>query len=451
MKRVWRVGLVIAAAALPALLMAQVETSAGKLSLGGKIKWIWIFRAQQDQAVGASGSMGLTQAGQRWSLDGKGVDQFASANVELDLQGAVGENVSYLIELQASFNPAGGGFGGLAGVSSPGELQGSRLGVRQAKIVITDLIPMTVVTLGTFNLPLGTYQTRATNDYGLIALPLMNMARFGNAPFRQSAGPGRMFAPIGLGWQATGVDIAVKPTDTVALHLAYFNGSSNGSLKFGPGGAVTGNTNVDLDLEKSWLIKLEVNPVEGAQIGLAYLNEGWQEDQNGKAGSEKQQAQGWVINAGYRSDRLDLNADWMTMTAAHYQHGAGVWGHWQDLTWMAGQITAGVWVTEQIEILARYDWIDPNTSNNKFRTAKGGAGTYLAQNDAITVWTLGANLRVGENTELALNYLWIKEQGLPIDERKFARGKIKYGAGNDQGRRQQLDNDTFLLQLQVWQ
>jgi len=456
MKRIWQIGLVIAAVALPAMLMAQVETSVGKLSIGGKIKWMWTYQAEDSQAKGSSVntgtlSPGVPRVGQRWGLDGKGVDSFSTTNVELDIKGSVGENVAYIIELQAS---TGGGFngvaGGMGGVSNPGELSTSKVGVRQAKIVITDLIPMTTVTLGTFNLPLGSYQTRATNDWGLISLPLMNMARFGNNGNGTIGLPkSNVYGPIGLGWQATGVDICIKPADIIALHLAYFNGNSNSSF---------GNGNADGDLEKSWLIKLEVNPVEGAQIGVAFLNEGWQEDANGKNGTDEQHAQGWVVNAGYKADKLDISADWMTMTAANYQHGQGAWGHYKDLNWMAWQITAGIWVTDQIEILARYDWVDPNTSNNKFHTSKLGPYSYLARNDALTIWTLGANFRVSENAELAVNYLWIKEQGERINQRKADKVTAvgdKYGAGyvglNGHGERQQLANDTFLLQVQVWQ
>jgi hypothetical protein len=459
MKRTLLIGLVFAAVALPGLLKAQVETSVGKLSVGGKIKWMWMYQAQDDDAVGSSGTFGGTQAGQRWFFDGSGVDQFTTSNVEIDVKGAVGENVSYIIELQASFFPGGqsaiiGGLGGMKGMSSFNEIQGSRLGVRQAKIVIADLIPMTTVTLGTFNLPLGTYQTRATNDYGLILLPLMNMAVFGNA--WQGAGPGALYAPVGLGWQATGVDICVKPADIVALHLAYFNGTTNQSI-FGGGLFGAAGTNGDMDLEKSWLIKLEVMPTEGAQIGVAYLSEGWQEDVNGRAavrhtGNEQKHAHGWVVNAGYKADKLDISMDWMTMVASGYSHGKGGYNHYTDLNWMAWQITAGIWVTDQIEVLARYDWADPDTSNNKRKVgAAPGTFSYLPTNDALTIWTLGVNYRVSENAELALNYLWIKEQGLPINENDFQRGKVKYGAGNNQGRRQQLNNDTFLLQVQVWQ
>jgi hypothetical protein len=454
MKRFLLLGLVMAAAALPALLKAQVETSAGKLSIGGKVKWMWMYQTQDDKARNSS-SGGTLGPGQRWGLDGKGVDQFAASNVELDLKGSVGENVAYIIELQASFNPAGGGFGGvlggMAGVSNPGEVNGGKIGVRQAKIVITDLIPMTTVTLGTFNPPLGSYQTRATNDWGLISLPLMNLARFGNngkgtLPLKG----GNIYGPIGLGWQATGIDICLKPADVVALHLAYFNGNSNSSSV---------NGNADGDLEKSWLIKLEVMPVDGAQIGVAFLNEGWQEDTNGHGGNEQQHAQGWVVNASYRTDRLDLSLDWLNMTARNYVHGQGGWNHYEDLNWLAWQITAGIWVTDQVEILARYDWVDPDTSNNRrslkvFNPATPPNYTELARNDALTILTFGVNFRVSDNIELALNYLWINEQGLEIDQGRADKPTViddKYGAGQDRGRRQKLDNDTFLLQVQVWQ
>jgi len=428
MKKLWLIGLACVAMALPTALFAQVETSVGTLNIGGKIKWNYAYQMESGPSKGASGQ------GQRWGLDGAGVETFTTSSVELDINGTVGENVSYIIELQSSipFN--------MGGISTPGELAGSALGVRQAKILVTDLIPMTTVTLGTFNLPVGNYQPRATNDWDMILPPLMNMALWGNA-FPGSVGGG-LYGPIGLGWQATGVNFEVKPVDMLALNVSYFNGNAGNA------------PNIDLDLEKSWLIGLKLMPTEGAVIGVSWLSEGWQEStpaRNGgiKGGTEQQRATGWVVNGGYQTDQFEISVDWMTMTAGNYT--MNKYYRPRDLNWQSWQATAGVWVTDSIELLARYDWADPDTANAKRALAVGGPYSKLSKYDALTIYTLGANFRLSENAEVSANYLWIEEQGARIHNAQKPLGTAPHQTGAQQGKRQKLDNNMFLIQVQVWQ
>lgn len=228
MKKLLLVAFVIASMVVPAGLYAQVETPTGTIELGGKIKWNYIYMAEENDP----GDTDYVAP----------IESMSTTNVELDINGTVGENVSYVIELQSMVGMA-------AATSSPGEM--TTIGVRQAKIIISDLVPMTEVTLGTFNLPVGTYQNRATNDYDLILLPIGTVGLATNAV--------GAYAPLGLGWQNTGVNFAVKPMDMVQINLAIFNGNNAAP-------------NVDADLSNSYLIGLQVMPVEGAMISITAIS-----------------------------------------------------------------------------------------------------------------------------------------------------------------------------------
>jgi len=427
MKKIWLAGLIIAAMVAPSLVFAQVEVGSGAMQLSGKVKWLYAYQSEDEDAVGAgSVAPGLapTYGPQFYGFDGAGVENFATTNVEIDVNGTLGENVAYAIELQAANSSGAWG-------SNANDM--GWVGVRQAKVMFNEVIPMTTITVGTFNLPVSNYQPRATNDLDLIFLPMLNNPpnAFGN--------PGLAYAPIGLGWQATGIDVAVKPMDMVVLDLAYFNGNAGGAV------------NDDIDLEKSWLINLKVMPVEGACIAVGYLTEGWQEDLNaGAAGvdTEQQNAAGWVVSGAYIAEKLELNFDWMTMTAVDYQatkKNAAALTRIEDLTWTGYQLTAGYWITDAIEGLIRYEFIDPNTLNSKKTFLATG---WPSKYDALTVWTIGANYRVNENAEASINYLIIQEQGNDIDMNHKVGAVITPKVGN---KYQVLANDLLLIQVQVWQ
>ncbi len=403
MKKSWLVFLMIAAMVVPGVALSQVETSMGTIQLGGKIKWAYMYMPEDEASVGAG------TAGQAWGLDGKGIEQFSTPTVELDIVGTVGENVSYLIELQAG--PATS----MMWMSNPGEM--GTVGVRQAKISIADLIPMTTVDVGTFNLPVSTYQQRETNDWDLIMLPLMNVLpnQGGNA-----------YMPLGLGWQATGFDIAIKPMDMVQIDFAYFNGFAGGQ------------PNLDVDLEKSWMAGIKVFPMEGMNVEFTWLQEGWQEDlmpglvgDTSGTGTEQYNASGFVVTLGYAMERFEINADYMQMTASDYTLNAAG-NKIEDLEWMGYQVTAGYWIIDSLEIAARYEYFDPNTLNEA-----GSVNNY----DALDWITLGANYRINECAEASINYIFAGEEG----------SDINMAANNVGGKFQSLDNDMLLIQVQVWQ
>ncbi len=438
MKKFWLVGLIIAAMVVPELSRAQVQVASGTMQISGKVKWVYAYKAESEDAVGAGDTIGVGMPGQIWGMDGQGIEQFLTTNVEIDINGTLGDKVAYVIELQAAGgnnmqsmeDVVGANLGWMSGPKEMGPI-----GVRQAKMMFKDVIPMTTVTIGTFNLPVTIYQQRATNDYDLIMLPLLNIL-----PARTTlpGGAGNAtYSPMGLGWQATGVNFAIQPADMIELDVSYFNGNNGGM------------PNVDTDLEKSWLINLKVMPVEGAMISIAYLTEGWQGDRLPDAGlgTIQHNSSGYLVSGAYDNKKLEVNFDWTTNTVKDYQFYKN---KLQNLTSTGYQITAGYWVTDAIEPVVRYEFFDPNTANTKKTWAPlATIPTYYPSNyDALTVLTLGVNYRVTENSEVSANYLWITEQGDDIDIKHTSGGLPDPQVGN---KYQALANDMFLIQVQLWQ
>ncbi|MFO8057080.1 MAG: hypothetical protein R6V10_07285 [bacterium] len=425
MKKSLAAALVIASMVLPGSVFAQVETSLGSIQIGAKVKWLFAYKAEDEDAKGASDPAALSGGTTTlWGFDGAPLEQFATTNVELDINGMVGEKVEYIIEFQASaygMTPADAR-GGLTGVQS-GPAEMGTVGVRQAKIIFHDLIPYTSFTVGTFNLPLSIYQPRATNDWDLISLPLINMAPTLLGNYDADGIRGEDYAPMGLGWQATGINVAVAPIEWFEIDLSYFNGYAGG------------NPNAETDLEKSYLVNLRFLP-ENGMVSVGYLSEGWQEDTADWGGGKTQQqnASGWVASGSYEQDKFEGNFDFAMMTAEDYQLNED--GDPDDLTWMGYQVTLGYWFTKELEAVARYEWIDPNTINDK-----DAAAGEVTENDQLTWITAGLNYRVNETAEIAVNYIMRDEQGSDID----------VDAGNVGGKYQKLDNDILLIQAQVWQ
>jgi len=398
MKRLVLIGLITVAMVVPATMFAQVETSAGTLQIGGKIKWLYTYRGEDTDTVD-----GATVISNYWGSDGSPVEVFTTTNVEVDLMGTLGENVAYTIEL-ASANAL------QVLAANPNEL--GFMGVRQAVIAISNVIPSTTVYVGTGNLPLGIYQPRATNDYDLINLPLLNTTTFGDAGTVTGD-----YQVEGLGWQGTGFVFAIKPMDMIELDY----GMGNGTLG--------GGANQEADLEKSWLVNLKVMPTEGSLIAIGYLSEGWEE-----AGMGHQTASGYIVSGALASDKLEANFDWMQMTVEDYTQDDNL--DPEDLVYGGYQVTLGYWLTDAIEALVRYEFVDPNMQNDE-----DAVGT--SEYDDLTVVTVGLNYMLAENAEVALNYLLIMEPGDDIDASDDVPAvDPKY---------QVVDNDTLLIQVQVWQ
>lgn len=416
MKKIWLISIIIAAMAVPFVSSAQVEVGSGTMQIGGKIKWLYTYIGEDEDAQGMGAGTLPFIGTNYWGGNGIPVENFATTNVEIDINGVVGENVAYVIELQSAS-------GNALWASGPNDMGALGLGlgtvgVRQAYMVVSDVIPMTDVVIGTGIGPVSVYQQRATNDLDLIMLPLLNIAVGG-------ASSSGIYPPVGVGWQGTGALMAIKPMDMVELDIAYYNGVNM--------------VNLDVDLEKAWAVKLAVMPMEGAKIELAYLDEGWQEDVRGFSGNvEHQHASGYVISGQYVAEKLEANFDYLTMTGEDLtMDKKGI----ADLTWMGYQVTAGFWVTETIELLLRYEFIDPNTENDKKSIVQ-------SEYDDLTLITLGANMRLNENAEVAFNYIMTQEPGDKID---VGSGDEPYGGPTPDIKYQQIDDDIMLIQVQVWQ
>jgi hypothetical protein len=414
--------------AVPFVSSAQVEATSGAMQLGGKIKWLYIYQAESEDQVGAG-------PGQLYGFDGTAMEQFVTTNVELDIAGVLGENIAYSIILQASDytlpNQMATLNGGLSGAgSSYNELTGSQIGVRQAVIQIANVLPNTVVTVGTAAPAISTYQGRATNDWDMINLPLINMANF--------AGGGPVaYNPVGLGWQATGVAFTMTPMDSVELMLGMANGFSS-----------TPNTQIARDLEMVYGGYLKIMPSEGSAIQIGYVSEGWQENLAGTGpGTEQQNMDGYIASVSMASDQMEFTADWMEMKAVDYQPqlDKNKVPEIVDHRWTGYQVTLGVFLTEQIEALVRYELLDPNMADS-LGTLK--ATGYNSKYDELQVTTVGINYLLSDNAEVAVNYLMIAEEGKEID---MDPNKPTKNAGAGMGERQVVNNDTILVQVQVWQ
>ncbi len=393
MKKFGIVALMVTALTIPGLLLAQVETDTGSMQIGAKIKWLYIYQGRDKEATGTPNY---------WDETGNPVEDFNTSSIELGLMGDLGEKVSYLLELQAKNNNE-------KWQSSPhdmridvgGDEDGSAIGIRQAKIMVSDLIPMTTVTLGTFNLPVSNYQQRATNDWDLINLPLLNSKRFGG---RHDVKDGGLYSVYGLGWQATGVNFGVQPMDMLHIDFAYHNGYAGGQ------------PNQDVDLGKSMMLNISVAPMDALDVSLAWMNDAFTEPGIGNV-----IVSGWVLSGSYITEKIDATFDWTQSVADEYD----------DLTWTGYQLTFGYWFTDSMEGLIRYENIDPNTDQD---------------NDQLTWTTLGYNYRLNENAEVAVNYVLRDEEGDQVDRTKGDIG----GYGND-WKYNKIDNDLFLIQVQLWQ
>jgi hypothetical protein len=435
MRKILLIGLIIAAMAVPFVSSAQVEAGAGAMQISGKVKWLYTYRAEDEDALPDAPPGPIvppgTFNGNYWGMSGVPVENFATTNVEVSIAGAVGENVRYLIELQSANSNAGW----LSNAADMGAV-----GVRQAALAVSDVVPMTTVYIGTGNLPVGIYQPRATNDLDLILLPLINITT-GVSDFNGDGIADIVMAPIGLGWQATGVMLAVQPMDTVELDIGYYNGYAGGA------------PNADIDLEKSWLIKLGIKPAEGSALEFAYLMENWQEPKFNfpAAGADPlagghQEATALVISGCYITDQLEANFDWMTRTVENYALDDK--GSVEDLVQTGYQVTLGFWATEALELLVRYEFIDPNTMNDDMSWVQ-------SEYDDMTAITVGVNSRLNDNAEVSLNYVMLQEPGSGINVKKgkvppyIAPPAVPPAAANI--KYQQIDNDMILVQVQVWQ
>jgi hypothetical protein len=416
---------------------------------------------QEVEVTTPTGNLGVGMAAKfmyGWSEKGKdtmwpGRDEFNTTLVVLKLRGMLTDNIDYHLELAASWNPEIN-IGGLSGWSSPGEIQGSAVGVRQASIVFHDLIPWTRVEIGTFIPPLTNYMARSVNNLDLIMYPLLNNGKmmdpwpWGVAPWKTGNRPiARDFSP----WQQTGMNLTFQTPYMLKIDIGCWNGMMN---------TRTNNTNANDDIATATSVVLTFQPDPHLSLAAAYWGEQFDLTypmiDNGsliptptwtQEASRKMNV--WYLYAAYLTDTLEVTADYAQGTIPKYllqyrgtplSGGPGYSNTFYDLRWEAWQLTVGYWFRPNLELLTRYEQLDPNTIG----TQKIPGSAY----DKQTWFTMGLNYRLFERAEISLNYIIKREQGNNVSRGDGGKDPSllpynpKYGV---------QDNDLLLLQFQIWQ
>ena len=396
--------------ALPFQLQAAQDEPLGRIQIVGKAKWLYSYQ-RRDNDVKSIKNASLES--------GKAVESLETTNIEVDISGKIGNKISFLFEFISPEDLKDG--------SDPNEI--GPIGVRQAYAVISDVIPMTSIKAGSFNLPVSIYQPRPTNQYDLISLPLINTTAFIENPIpdRQI---GTVYNPVGMGWKVTGLNLVIRPYDKMEFDFAYFKRTGQDP------------ENDDEDIEKSTMVKLTFYPTKNSMLSGGIITEGWNE-----TGLYHQEATMTVVSGYYDNGKIETNFDWMQSTVEDYMLDDEM--DLQDIESAGYQVTLGYYLTDKIEALCRYEWIDPNTADdNDFYSAT------MSDNDQRTWLTLGLNYSPNHNSEVALNYIFKTEQGdqirkrdgeIPFEETtpdKFVMIDPKY---------QSIQNDLLLLQFQIWQ
>jgi len=341
-------------------------------------------------------------------------EDFTTSLIDLRIQGLVTDQISYDIELVASFDPESGR-GGLIGISNPGEF--GIMGVRQASMSFKDMIPNSTIKLGTFILPLSNYANREVSDLDLIYYPLlnngsrMNTGLYGNRPVARD---------LGL-WQEAGVMINIRMPYMVEFDLGMFNGAQPDNLA---------NTNENVAMGS--MVQATFSPFEQFSVSLGYFGEEFNQDFPGHAPGVKRQLTMWFAYCSYTTDVLEITAD--------YGYGIVPKGQldrddeFQNLGWDSWQITLGYWVLPDLEILARYEQIDPNMADR--------LSIPESRYDESVWTTLALNYQINSNSEVSLNYIFKDEAGADEVDNNNPGADVKESA---------QDNNTLLLQVQFWQ
>lgn len=330
--------------------------------------------------------------------------------VELDVAGALADNVRYCFELAGNgglYNDPITGAPATAGPSNPGEI--GSIGVRRAYIEIGG-IPFTRLGVGTFMPGWGVFQDRASHDWALIDLPLI----YTRPDFRY------------LGWQNSGVRLSVDPLDQVGVDLYYLNGYFPDAM----GNSETMVAGEGLDTGKAWggRVRLSLGPLS---LFGSYMSEGWEEDTEGGPSPEVQRSVAWMAGAELTIEQFWLLFEWTDIVIEDYQ--LKLTGDMTDLESIGGHVTLGWRPLDYWLFLARWEWVDPNTSDTRKTFNR-------SRFDQVNQWTAGVEYRLADNARFRVNYVIPLEEGHNVD---LDKGKVG-------GRYQDVQNNYFRLEVAGW-
>lgn len=393
----------LAALALPAAAApAELTTPSGNVGLRYAGKWLWSYSARDDNTLNP------------------GQDEFNTSLADLQVTGFVGEHVRYHFEFAGTYN-SDVNAGGFNGPSSPGET--GVFGVRQAYIAFEEVVPFTKLKIGTFIPPVGNYMPRQVWDLDLINYPLvynasmMNTGLFQNQVVNLDSGM----------WQQTGFSLNVALPYMVSFDVGMYNGRM-------PNGQANWNENV----AKATSVAATFQPVKPFSVSLAYWGEEFQQAYPGVTRNTKRDLNIWYVYCAYDSDLLEVTLDYAQGSIPRFTIDTA--GEFQDLRWEAWQFTVGYWLRPDLEVLARYEQIDPNT--------KDSVSIPSSRYDESEWLTLGMNYRLNERLEVSLNYIFKKEEGLEVDEGDPGQDPNLPGFNPKYSVQ---ENDQLLIQVQVWQ
>jgi hypothetical protein len=379
-----------------------VTTATGAIRLNAVAKFIYGYSARDEQ----------TRA--------PGRESFATTLIDAGVSGELGDKVNYRIELSSSFNPDTGA-GSFNGISSPNEM--GAVGVRQVSMVFHDLIPWTRVEVGTFIPPLSNYMPRPVSDLDLIQYPLINNASRMNTGIYGNRPAARDFSM----WQQAGFNLTIQPPYMIRLDLGCWDG-------FMPGG----NANQNPNIAKATSIVATFVPSDTLSLSMAFWGEDFQQAYPGLAKGAKRSLVMWFFNGSYKTDVLEVTADFAQGMIANFQFDKS--GDFQDLNWEGWQVTAGYWILPRLEILARYEYLNPN--------AKDSVKIPASRYDESRWTTLGLNWRLLDQAEVSLNYVFKDE--LTLDVHRGESGADPLLPGYNPKFSGQ-NNDLLLVQVQLWQ
>ncbi len=389
---------------LPALPASagEVLASSGSIQAGLNLKWLYGYSERDSETLHP------------------GREQFSTKLVDLTLDGHLGDKLAYRIELAGSWDQdtGTGGVGMISGPNSTGTF-----GVRQAYFVFADIIPWTLVTMGTFIPEINNYSHREPENLDMIQYPLMydavNMdtGMFGNRPAARDLSV----------WQQAGVNFNINMPYMVEADLGFYNGIM--PTRFG---------NQDANVAKAASFDLTFRPIPTLAISMAYWGEEFQKDfPPPLALTAKRQLAMWTVYASYLTDLLEVTADYSRASVPDGQ--LEQTGDYAELGWEGYQITAGYWLTPRFQMLGRYERFDPNVQDS----VKIPDSRY----DSSSWFTLGANYRLTDNTEVSANYVWKWEEAHSISHDVAGQDPNLPGYGPKYSAQ---ENDLLLIQVQSW-
>jgi hypothetical protein len=323
----------------------------------------------------------------------EGIDEAAVNWIGLDLSGEVGPGAGYYIGLGSMlYDDPITGFGtdGQSGLSEMGPL-----GVREAYMVFSPWTGLLTVKLGTFIPAWGAYQERGPAHWDFADLPLVYV----HPAFRD------------MGWQNTGAALALLPlaiapdfagsadavTFTIFAVNGYFpSGLANAEAPFAELASMK-------EIGLGSRLALRAGPL---RFYGGYYFETFGRDMRGDARLESFQAASWIAGLEARGAAGFLLMEWRSLLIPEYQLMTD--GAFTDLESVGGFASGGINVTDRLSLLARLEWLDPNTADS-------GQTLADSRHDQIAQWTFGMNYQPADSITLKFNYVLPDEQGDRVD------------------------------------